>query len=653
MNNSTLNTVRTNFNSFAELGSAMGKAAPAAPAEMQQPRVVAKESAVTAFTPFPYAAKNAVIRREFRKVYKEYGEGLPRKYLLCGFMAALSGVGTNPTRLQEKLLDNAKLEGFAFGATDAEAKEKASSLAHYLVGKLMEWDVLQPMTKNKNGGYIHLRTQRITDAMAATPAATLRPSAFHFAWTEATLGKWMANKGRYIPKMCESLLASVNKLGATGYKFPMEWVDEVVSVVKKSVAMKAHYKQEDGENTIGERCGRIAKEAKRLDGVFYIPHTLDHRTRAYGVGEIAPTADSLVRYGLRMAQPVEITPDNEKAVLEAIMLQVADAFKIKGSANHRIVEAAKVFDKANSHTSTFKKWYKTYGLNYQGFAAIRELKCILLDGATSTDFICWQDATQSGAQHISLGFRDRQLATLTNLTAADRDTTPQDFYGKLAELMDHSLLDGDRNLIKGAETRKQYCAGVGVIEAALEAALVKKGKKFTPHDINVLEALLHKAEVKCAPIMQRYRSLMGKLVDSNNPEELFFTIDGTTMSIKELLRDEIRFGRYHVYTDENAPVLDGKAMASAIAANFTHAYDAALMHRVCNAHDGFFANVHDSFGTSPDKFWGLNKTIRTEMMGLHIDNPMADVIAEMGNVDAPEVGDFNVLEVAQAINMFG
>ncbi|KAI6022796.1 DNA/RNA polymerase [Pisolithus microcarpus] len=449
--------------------------------------------------------------------------------------------------------------------------------------------------------------------------------------------------------------------------------------------------QQDKANNHSDRCSvnyKIEIARAFLGDVFYLPHNLDFRGRAYPIPpHLNHIGDDLSRGLLMFA---EAKPLGERG-LRWLKIHLANLYGFdKGSFDERVAFVMNhlddIYDSAERPLEG-RRWWTTAGDPWQCLSTCMELRAALESGDPEgymSTLPIHQDGTCNGLQHYAALGGDREGAAQVNLAATDR---PSDVYTYVAnmvnQVVEEDAAKGDRvaQMLVGKISRKVVkqtvmttVYGVTYIGARdqIERQLKDRGD-IPEEECWATSSYLARKVLYCigdlfagAKAIQTWLNLCARLISKSIPgDRLEEAIqreqqkDGSSLNVLSRIRKEqmaavvwttplglpivqpyrktkrkqIMTALQTVYiSDPNSPAeVNGVKQASAFPPNFIHSLDATHMMLTaleCRTRGIVFASVHDSYWTHACSIDQMSAIIRDTFIALHSSDILGKLEAE-------------------------
>ncbi|KAF8130200.1 hypothetical protein EV363DRAFT_1399395 [Boletus edulis] len=447
---------------------------------------------------------------------------------------------------------------------------------------------------------------------------------------------------------------------------------------------------QDKASNHSERCSvnyKIEISRAFLGDIFYLPHNLDFRGRAYPIPpHLSHIGDDLARGLLMFA---EAKPLGERG-LRWLKVHLANLYGFdKGSFDERVAFVMNhlddIYDSAENPLEG-RRWWTKADDPWQCLATCTELRAALESEdphAYMSTLPVHQDGTCNGLQHYAALGGDGKGAAQVNLAATDR---PSDVYTYVANMVEKIVVrDADNGekiaqLLLGKISRKVVkqtvmttVYGVTYIGAREQIEKQLKDRGDIPEELCwAASAYLAKNVLHCigdlfsgAKAIQNWLNLCAKLITKGVPKgrlpeilkpqranakadtvearirkEQMATVVWTTplglpivQPYRKAKRKQIMTSLQTVYiSDPAAPAaVNGIKQASAFPPNFIHSLDATHMMLTaleCRTRGITFASVHDSYWTHASSIDGMSEVIRDTFIALHSSDILRKLEAE-------------------------
>jgi DNA-directed RNA polymerase len=456
---------------------------------------------------------------------------------------------------------------------------------------------------------------------------------------------------------------------------------------------KAALVHDKNANTRGSRImlAQTLHVAQKYEGrTIWFAHQLDWRGRMYPVSYfLHPQGPDICKGLLSFAKEDHLTQPED---LFWLKVQGANAFGFdKAPYADRAVWAdahrKEIEEVAEDPLSN--RWWMEADAPWQFLAFSFEMKKIWA-GKQTTNLPCYQDASQSGIQIISMLMRDRRGGKGTNVVPSPQ---PADLYGAVARvstmILEEEAKEGhklakqwleigiDRTTCKRPVMTRVYNATQWSATRYVRDWAEEKGIPM-PRDFHTMSACGHLGDtIRSALdiVLPGMQSFMGWCKDvaqeCAKKEELvrWVTPNGFIVEqhyakrghrdIKTFLGDRYRKVRLKTHTDK----MDKARMVNGLAPNLIHSLDAALAQRAiawaAEAGVSQIAAVHDSFGVTAPNRRLMAESLRFAAVSLfHDTNYLEEFIngvAQQTKLDLPAPparGNLDINEVMQSEYFF-
>ncbi|THH14382.1 hypothetical protein EW146_g5951 [Bondarzewia mesenterica] len=457
-------------------------------------------------------------------------------------------------------------------------------------------------------------------------------------------------------------------------------------------------------NNHSERCNvnyKIEIARAFLADVFYLPHNLDFRGRAYPIPpHLNHIGDDLSR-GLLLFG--ESRPLGERG-LRWLKIHLANLYGFdKATFDERVEFVHKhlddIYDSVD-HPLDGRRWWLQADDPWQCLSTSMELKAAI-ESPNPLEYECslpvHQDGTCNGLQHYAALGGDARGAKQVNLDVADR---PSDVYTYVANMVEKLILEdiqkGNKTaaLLSGKVSRKVVkqtvmttVYGVTFIGAREQIEKQLKDRSDIPEEeIFYAAAYLAKKVLQCigdlfqgAQDIMNWLTMSARLIAKSVPadrlseamsmhktrrskkaattrlkkEQMTAVVWTTPLGLpivqpyRKSKRRQIMTSLQSVYiSDPNSPAeVDAQKQASAFPPNFIHSLDATHMLLTaleCRTQGLAFASVHDSYWTHPSTIDQMSSVIRDTFIALH----SSDVLSRLDTEFRIRYKDFKVPIIA-------
>lgn len=424
-----------------------------------------------------------------------------------------------------------------------------------------------------------------------------------------------------------------------------------------------------------------------LNDVFYIPHNMDFRGRAYPIPpHLSPVGDDLCRGLLTFGIKKPLGAQG----LKWLQIQLAnvtgfDKASFEERAKYAQEHEADIFDSADNPL-TGRRWWLKAEDPWQCLAVCKDLAAALRSPDPTkyeSSLPVHQDGTCNGMQHYAALGGDVRGAKAVNLEKGDR---PADIYTGVADLVNASIEEDKKNnvpvalLIDGPLGRKVVkqtvmttVYGVTFIGARDQIAkqLIARGG-LTGDDVYMVSSYVARKVLASigdlfsgARAIQDWLTMSARLVAKSIPPERLSVATAPEDPSKKKKKSEASKGRLSkelmtavVWTtplglpvvqpyrkaakkqvmtslqtvfihDPNAPSeVSPQKQATAFPPNFVHSLDATHMLLTavqCNQSNIQFASVHDSYWTHAATVEPMSEVIRDTFIHLHTQNLIGEL----------------------------
>lgn len=447
-------------------------------------------------------------------------------------------------------------------------------------------------------------------------------------------------------------------------------------------------------NNHSDRCSvnyKIEIARAFLGDVFYLPHNLDFRGRAYPIPpHLNHVGDDLSR-GLLLFG--EAKPLGERG-LRWLKIHLSGLYGYdKATFDERVEFVHKhlddIYDSAENPL-TGRKWWQKAGDPWQCLATCMELKAAL-DSPDPHAYECalpvHQDGTCNGLQHYAALGGDARGAKQVNLDVTDR---PSDVYTYVANMVEKRMqedLERDpenkfpkillgkiaRKVVKQTVMTTVY--GVTFVGAREQIEKQLKDRGDVPlEECYLAAAYLAKQVLQCigdlfqgANDIMNWLTACARIIAKSVPgdrvleaveldeasrsrkvkgvrtrlrkEQMAAVVWTTPLGLpivqpyRKIKRKQIMTSMQSVYiSDPNAPAeVNSQKQASAFPPNFIHSLDATHMLLTaleCRTQGLTFASVHDSYWTHPSSIDHMSTIIRDTFIALHSSDVLGRLLNE-------------------------
>ena len=559
-----------------------------------------------------------------------------------------------------------------------------------------------PHTKETDGGFLDetLRKRLIKRYLSNTSVAKCkpeRPSSIVLTGLNAMMNtEWSVNKPVY--KVLKTLFENDSKqanLPSFSYKdfafnlpYPKTGTKEAKAIWMRDAneAWSLWYKEEQSRSRM---LVRLVLAKKMSDaGFFYMPYTLDFRSRAYTICELLSCQGMDFDKGLiHFARPVKQT---ERGIFW-LKVHLANLFdQDKKTFADRVLwvdSNLSMLEEISKDPYTHKEWLDTRtkkNTSFQRLAAIFEL--FRTDGMTQLNV--QMDGANNGVQHWAAIMRDKKLAELTNVLPSP---TPIDLYKTIANetssVMTTNTLNNtwypkfithwngslDRNVTK----RPTMCDAYGLTFYGMQryikeenhlswvkkeerggaivelARAIKEGLGQTMHYPNKGKEWLREV----ATLFNK----LGKPITWTTPSK--FNVLHLYNKIQDRVSYAQLFNKQSLIFVSVTDIMNEKAQFLGVSPNWIHSLDAAhqflTINRMVKAGNSAYSFIHDSFGTYATRIDEMNVFLREEFVTIHKENQLEVFKKETEekyqiNLPAlPEQGEyFDISEVLKSTYFF-
>ena len=435
---------------------------------------------------------------------------------------------------------------------------------------------------------------------------------------------------------------------------------------------------------------RLSLAEKLIDyGFWYMPYTLDFRSRAYSVCELLSCQGiDFDRAIIHFANPI---PQTERG-LYWLKVHAAGLFEqdkipfddrvqwiddnmdmIRAIANDPYTNTKWVSDKVKKNPS------------FQTLAACFEL--CRTDGMTQLPV--QMDGANNGVQHWSAIMRDEKLAKLTNVLPSD---VPQDLYSYVADSSYEVLKQNDDNvewwdkfvdhwkdgLPRSVTKRSTMCDSYGLTFYGMQRYVKEEGHVDWVDREERGGAIVELSRAIQAGLSNTmvepnkgkdYLRQVATILNDMNKSLIWKTPSGFVVQhvynqvIERISYAEL-FGKQQLVFASLSEYLDSEAQYLAISPNFIHSLDAAHQFMTIEGMASEFITsysfIHDSFGTYGPYIDLMNKITRKTFAEMHTDNPLQqfkEYVETQYGITLPQVPErkdnFDINEVCQSKYFFG
>ncbi|KAI9461958.1 DNA/RNA polymerase [Lactarius psammicola] len=447
-------------------------------------------------------------------------------------------------------------------------------------------------------------------------------------------------------------------------------------------------------NNHSDRCNvnyKIEIARAFLGDVFYLPHNLDFRGRAYPLPpHLNHIGDDLSRGLLLFGEAKPLT----KRGLRWLKIHLSNLYGYdKATFDERVAFVHKhlddIYDSAENPL-TGRKWWQKTDDPWQCLAACMELKAAL-DSPDPYAYKCalpiHQDGTCNGLQHYAALGGDAHGARQVNLDVTDR---PSDVYTYVANMVEKRMrkdLERDpgnkfakmllgkiaRKVVKQTVMTTVY--GVTFVGAREQIERQLKDRGDVPlEECYLAAAYLAKQVLQCigdlfqgANDIMNWLTACARIISKSVPgdrvleameldqvsrykktkgittrlrkEQMSAVVWTTPLGLpivqpyRKVKRKQIMTSLQSVYiSDPNAPAeVNSQKQASAFPPNFIHSLDATHMLLTaleCRTQGLTFASVHDSYWTHASSIDQMSTVIRDTFIALHSSDVLGRLLSE-------------------------
>ena len=488
---------------------------------------------------------------------------------------------------------------------------------------------------------------------------------------------------------------------------PNDGVGEAADMARthnKGVAAQAAMTHIANRSNMGKHMlhSRSVATASRFkdESAIYFPHIADFRGRVYSVGShLNRMGNDLQRGLLKFSRGKEVTSGSIGERM--LMIEASNAFGLdKVSYDERVS-----FIDDNRHR--LDDLIPTAENKYQFMAVAEELDRLVIHGRIDSHVVCNRDATCSGLQHFSAMLKDPDGGRSVNIAGTRGDNQPDSIYidvaTRLTRKIEHMLTDGqlagdtdkkwatdwlkigiDKSITKRPVMTLVYGLTKHSSRVYVEEALKEcfendtkerpngwKDKRDLFHPTLWLNQLLWEAIqeqlVGACEAMKYLRDAVTHYVLVENPktpqviwttpyDSLPILSDYRVVKSEHVVRTVIGEKSIKLALNPQRGRLKDRvafeSTVNAIAANYVHSCDAALLRALCLELEEYpdinISCIHDSVGVHAVDVPVMEEAIRQAFIQLYPSgsNPLQLFGNQMGYKErpAPELGNLNLEE---------
>ena len=452
-----------------------------------------------------------------------------------------------------------------------------------------------------------------------------------------------------------------------------------------------------GKHMLHSRTVATASRFRDELAIFF-PHIADFRGRVYSVGShLNRMGNDLQRGLLRFTRGKEVSSGSIGERM--LMIEASNAYGLdKVSYDERVQFIEDHRHELDSLTASAEN-------KYQFMAVAEELERLSIHGKINSHVVCNRDATCSGLQHFSAMLRDKDGGASVNLDGTRRDNQPDSIYIDVAARLtrkisvdilgnpNHRLSNGDKKwavdwlnigIDKSITKRSVMTLVYGLtkhssrvyVEEALKEGF-ESGSKVKPdswrgkdlfHPTLWLNQLLWEAIqeqlVGACEAMKYLRDAVAHYIATADNKAVTWTTPYDSLPIlsdyrvvksEHVVKTVIGERSIKLALNPQRGRLKDRvafeATVNAIAANYVHSCDAALLRALEGQLEGAYPDIdvsciHDSIGVHAVDVPVMEEAIRRAFVEMYPagSNPLQLFGDQMGYTDrlAPELGDLDL-----------